>query len=300
MVTFADVDNILASANGQFRGPVYDGVHQCLAWAAFYSGAIGNASFLPTPVSNGARDVYEQFPAPLPSQYTRIPNDAAFVPQKGDIVVWTGMPGNSYGHIAVANGVGNTSTFQSYDQNWSRGQAVTLITHNYNYVLGVLRPKNLTQVSNQGGSMKPTISQIRYIHVDSEGWDWKKSMNGDYDQMFNDSWAWRSLDELLSDKWSTKNDNWRQIRQTALDYYNNVRPGLETQLKSQQDQIAKLTADLAASQANDANDAAQIAKLEDELKNVPNAPHQDSAQAAAIELKPAVSWIKRVIEWLGK
>ena len=27
------------------------------------------------------------------------------LPREGDIVVWTGMPGNQYGHIAVATGM---------------------------------------------------------------------------------------------------------------------------------------------------------------------------------------------------
>lgn len=216
MATFADVDRIIAKWNGKYAGVQYGGIFQCVAWAAQFSGELTGIGYLPTPNTNGARDIYEVFSAPLPSGYDRIANTPSFVPQKGDMVVWGAMPSNPYGHVAIASGVGDTNSFQSYDQNWTGGEKVHLVTHNYNYVLGVLRPKNLTEGVT---SVKPTIQQMRYIHADSEGWNWKECMAGKFDQQFQDSWGWRTLDEMLADKWSTKNDGWRQNRQDALDYY---------------------------------------------------------------------------------
>lgn len=283
MATFADVDRIFAQYNNQYAGPVYDGRHQCVGWAAVYSAAIGNTGYLPTPKTNGARDIYEVFSPPLADQYLRIANSPSFVPRKGDIVVWTGMPNNPYGHIAVANGVGDTNTFQSYDQNWTGGERVHIVTHNYNYVLGVLRPKNLTN---------------------AQGVPAMKATKQDIDSMFRRYLGRKGGDEWVGADYDAA-DNGIRTSPEAIAYRTAVlsvpTPAeYNSQVHSQQEQITRLTSELAASQANDAQDATRIAELEEALKNVPGETHQDSAQAAAAELKPAVSWIKRVIEWLGK
>ena len=83
----------------------------------------------------------------LTANFTRIKNTADFVPKKGDIVVWSSKLNNGPGHIAIANGEGNTKYFYSYDQNWTgRHDKCTLVKHNYNCVLGVLRPKNQSKI----------------------------------------------------------------------------------------------------------------------------------------------------------
>lgn len=66
-----------------------------------------------------------------------VPNTALAVPQIGDVVVFKG---GEAGHISVANGVGDTNNFQSFDQNWgSTVNKCGLITHGYENVLGFLR-----------------------------------------------------------------------------------------------------------------------------------------------------------------
>jgi len=149
MATYADVDAIIARWNG--RQCDRDGFpaaqpYQCHDWAAQYSQEIGGPTYLPTPNTGGARDVYEQYDnlPTIKAFYERIANTPDFVPRKGDIMVWTATPGNIYGHIAVCDGEGDTNYFMSYDQNWNGVYRVTRVRHNYNYVLGVLRPKNLT------------------------------------------------------------------------------------------------------------------------------------------------------------
>ena len=83
----------------------------------------------------------------LTTNFTRIKNTPDFVPKKGDIVVWSSKLNNGPGHIAIANGEGNTKYFYSYDQNWTgRHDKCTLVKHNYNCVLGVLRPKNQSKI----------------------------------------------------------------------------------------------------------------------------------------------------------
>lgn len=80
---------------------------------------------------------------PTKKYFTKIANTPSFVPKKGDIVVWGKSLNGEDGHVAIATGEGNTKYFYSYDQNWlGRNDPCTRIYHNYNHVLGVLRPKN--------------------------------------------------------------------------------------------------------------------------------------------------------------
>lgn len=76
--------------------------------------------------------------------FTRIANNAAFVPMRGDIVVFGKNVSQSHnsGHIAIATGEGSPSWFKSYDQNWN-GKPMKVVTHRYTSedFLGVLRPK---------------------------------------------------------------------------------------------------------------------------------------------------------------
>ena len=77
----------------------------------------------------------------------RINNYLEFVPQKGDVAVWTG---GRYGHVAICLGVGDVNTFKSLDQNW-QSQKLTEETHNYTYLapLVFLRPKNQTNIQEK-------------------------------------------------------------------------------------------------------------------------------------------------------
>lgn len=126
----------------------YDGVSgvQCVDLIKFYldevfgikAGAWGNA-----------RDYWLAFSShpELTNNFTKIKNTPDFVPQKGDIAVWSGevSTSNDYGHISVATGEGDTNTFYSYDQNWS-GKEVKKIKHTYFALYGVLRPKDTSMI----------------------------------------------------------------------------------------------------------------------------------------------------------
>ncbi len=145
----------------------YDGVSgiQCIDLAKMYldkvfgikPGAWGNA-----------KDYYENFNnLPLKDSFTRIANTAEFIPQKGDIVVWGAGLGNTYGHIAIATGEGNTSNFNSYDLNWG-SKTVHKVNHNYKGFLGVLRANDQTKI---------TGSQLTYkVHIQDKGWtNWENA-----------------------------------------------------------------------------------------------------------------------------
>lgn len=149
----------------------YDGVAgvQCVDLAKMYldkvfgikAGAWGNA-----------KDYYENFyNLPLKSSFTRIANTTSFVPQKGDIVVWGAGLGNTYGHIAIATGEGNTSNFYSYDLNWG-SKTVHKVQHNYTGFLGVLRPNNQSKITCV--ISKPDIQYK--AHIQDIGWtDWENA-----------------------------------------------------------------------------------------------------------------------------
>lgn len=71
-------------------------------------------------------------------KYTKIANTPTGVPIKGDIIIWSGYVNGGPGHIAVFYS-GDTMSFTSFDQNWN-GAYCHFQPHNYNYVLGWLRP----------------------------------------------------------------------------------------------------------------------------------------------------------------
>lgn len=135
----------------------YDGSAgvQCVDLAKMYldkvfgikAGAWGNA-----------KDYYENFNnLPLKNSFTRIANTPSFVPQKGDIVVWGAGLGNTYGHIAIATGEGNSHQFYSHDLNWG-SKVVHKVLHNYKGFLGVLRP--ITQSKIVGNTYTTGTYQV--------------------------------------------------------------------------------------------------------------------------------------------
>lgn len=91
-----------------------------------------------------AIDYWTKYPTDF---FDRIANNPNNFPQKGDVVIWgTGVGKN--GHIAVCSSA-NADSFVSFDQNWplnidkdGNGLGVCHFqAHNYNSVLGWLRPK---------------------------------------------------------------------------------------------------------------------------------------------------------------
>lgn len=130
----------------------YDDVagSQCLDLTKYYlkevfnieSGAWGNA--------HAWYDNFDNIPN-LKYNFTRIANTPSFIPQRGDIMVWSKNLNGKWGHIAVCDGDGDTTYFYSYDQNWlGQHDPCNRIKHNYNHVLGVLRPNDQTRIKGKG------------------------------------------------------------------------------------------------------------------------------------------------------
>ena len=125
---------------------------QCFDLANDYSANLISGKWF---IGNGAYEIYTNFDnQPSKELYERIPNTPEFVPIKGDIMVW-GQGLGKWGHVAICNGKGDTTWFESYEQNWTgNNDPVALIKHNYNNVLGVLRPKDQSKVLGKTAEVK--------------------------------------------------------------------------------------------------------------------------------------------------
>ena len=126
----------------------------------------------------------------LPSGWTRIQNTASFVPNPGDIVVWTDE-GWKNGHVAIFLS-GNTSNFTSIDQNWPQGSEVKEVYHSsYKYVWGVIRPDftsnpdpapntfhDLSKVDRGTNFYSMIIRNENWAHISDENSDARVNNNG--------------------------------------------------------------------------------------------------------------------------
>jgi hypothetical protein len=74
----------------------------------------------------------------LPDGWTRIQYYSGFVPQPGDIAVWT-TGGGGYGHVAIVT-EGNASTFSVVEQNWGHSYCTSRTKVSTSAIWGVVRP----------------------------------------------------------------------------------------------------------------------------------------------------------------
>ena len=98
--------------------------------------------------------------------FTKIANTPDFVPQVGDVCIWDKSLNGYAGHVAIATGEGNVSTFWVTEQN-TDGTATkpsAKVKRNYNHFLGVLRPKDQNVFKNASTTSKlktkPAIGTI--------------------------------------------------------------------------------------------------------------------------------------------
>lgn len=98
----------------------------------------------------GAADFWSNYESdPILNQnFEKIPNTPDFIPEAGDVVLWTRRAGDGYGHVAIYI-EGDINQFTSLDQNWPTLSKVTRTIHNYNNVYGVLRPKKHTESNGE-------------------------------------------------------------------------------------------------------------------------------------------------------
>ena len=135
-----------------------------------------------------AKDYYENYNnnSVLKANFDRIPNTPDFVPQRGDICIF-GTDLGKYGHICIATGKGDTSSFTSWDQNWG-SKEMKEVTHNYNGFLGVLRYKNKEDVSKNETTENSVQENLDDILFDSDLYyslypDLQKAFGNDYNKL---------------------------------------------------------------------------------------------------------------------
>jgi hypothetical protein len=86
-----------------------------------------------------AYQVYTEASSNTLQYFTLVANTPTGIPPAGALVVFDQSVGPA-GHICVANGIGDTNTFTSTDQNWNGHAYVETVTHSYTGVLGWLVP----------------------------------------------------------------------------------------------------------------------------------------------------------------
>lgn len=142
--------------------------------------------------------------ASLKNNFTPIANTPSAIPQYGDVIVWKKTLNGNFGHVAICvDRSANVNKFISSDQNWdgksnASNKASTrpqLITHNYNHVVGFLRPKNQEKVL---GSSEPVESDT--MQIDEKTFEDLVNKSTKYDEFVDAGYA--DAEEML-DKIST-------------------------------------------------------------------------------------------------
>lgn len=113
--------------------------------------------------SNSAYGYWSNFPDPLGSVFTKVPNTPTGVPQRGDIPIWEPTASNTYGHINIFL-EGDANQFTGFDQNFY-GRHAHKQKHNYNNVVGWLHPR--------GSSMSDKIyseSEMTAVREERDRW----------------------------------------------------------------------------------------------------------------------------------
>jgi len=109
-------------------------VFQCTDLANFYIDKVWGLKAI---IGTDAKD----FPERLTPGMEFIKNTVDYLPEAGEVAVWSGKVGGSAGHISVVLEKGLQATFQSLDQNWSKPLFITEEKHSYTNVRGFLRKK---------------------------------------------------------------------------------------------------------------------------------------------------------------
>ncbi len=149
----------------------YDGAYgaQCVDLIKYYYNFFGYASYAK---GNGC----DYATNTLPPNWSRI---KGATPQTGDIMVWTGGPGD-YGHVAIYGGGNNY-----YHQNWN-GNYVEILTKSYTGGItyksggyapywGVIRPQFGTQPSEKPDKPYLTSNKSVYPYGEDVTLTWEKT-----------------------------------------------------------------------------------------------------------------------------
>ena len=99
------------------------------------------------PQSPGVGGAAEIWHSADPKYYDFIENTPLAVPEYGDIMIWSRKVDGDFGHVAIFI-EGDIMNFTSLDQNWPRLDKVTKTKHNYLNIIGWLRPKKESDMTD--------------------------------------------------------------------------------------------------------------------------------------------------------
>lgn len=115
------------------------GTGECVALIKQYESDV--LGLIPESVGN-AVDYYRNYSTTpfLYDNYILTTYTGSELPNVGDIAIWDETYGGGYGHVAIVYSNINSSSFISFDQNWTQRKG-ELITHTYAHLLGYLTPR---------------------------------------------------------------------------------------------------------------------------------------------------------------
>ena len=91
----------------------------------------------------GAADFWQAYEQDknINAHWDKIPNSPSFIPQEHDICIWNKNKGGGFGHIGIVYGSDQSvKMLTCLESNWKPFK-VSIVTHNYNDVLGFFRRK---------------------------------------------------------------------------------------------------------------------------------------------------------------
>jgi len=107
-------------------------------------------------------------------------NTVDYLPEAGELAVWSAKVGGFAGHIAVVLKKGLQATFQSLDQNWSKPLFITKENHSYTNVRGFIRKKESMPATDP---LKECLSQHSKLVTEATKKD--KTIDGLELEVFN-------------------------------------------------------------------------------------------------------------------
>lgn len=200
--------------------------------------------------------------------YTKILNSPTAVPQAGDIIVWNSRYGGGYGHTAIATGVGNTSYFESFDQNYPTGSPAHIVRHSYDGVIGWLRPNKLITGDNdmviQGEN---EFARASKLHQQLLGVPLSREV---FNQLVGKSWL--NVIEIFSDHKATADQQAiLQVGRVAVkDNWQQQIYDLQAQLKKASDLATDLNNRLVKAEADTKTMTSKVEALEKKVAELDN------------------------------
>ena len=158
-----------------------------------------------------AKDVYDNAD---PNIYEKIENTPDAVPQRGDVIVWDAW---EYGHIAIAEGTGDTGWFRSFDQNFPLGSNCHFVDHDYYGVRGFLRLKKGEEVTTEQAKQY-VYKATRGHESDGDEWNWARNVN------MEDLCSTRFRDDVIGPIWiatlnydcpASEKDYWQNVARNS-------------------------------------------------------------------------------------